>query len=83
MHDDMIRERRLHQTECEALEMKLQELSLVSEEDVKANEQLRQMLHRANADKEMLQNELAAAQSKASGSKPSQVSLCCDSCQYT
>lgn len=72
MHDDMIRERRLHQTECEALEMKLQELSLVSEEDVKANEQLRQMLHRANADKEMLQNELAAAQSKASGSKPSQ-----------
>lgn len=68
MQDELTRERRLHQTECEALEMKLQELSLVSEEDVKANEQLRQMLQRANADREQLQKQLTAANNEQSKS---------------
>lgn len=54
----MERERRLHQTECEALEMKLQELSLMSEEDAQQNEQLRELLKKANADRDRLQTEL-------------------------
>lgn len=61
LHTKLNHERKLHQTECEALEMKLQELSLVSEEDVKANEHLRSLLARANADRERLQAELERA----------------------
>ena len=45
--------------------MKLQELSLVSEEDVKVNEHLRSLLARANADRERLQAELERSQQSA------------------
>eukprot|EP00658_Telonema_sp_P-2_P042839 TRINITY_DN30810_c0_g1_i1.p1 TRINITY_DN30810_c0_g1~~TRINITY_DN30810_c0_g1_i1.p1 ORF type:complete len:370 (+),score=131.99 TRINITY_DN30810_c0_g1_i1:240-1349(+) len=65
----MQRERKLHKTECEALEMKLQELSLMSNEEAQANDQLQEMLQRANADRERLQSELNTFQSGPQGNQ--------------